>query len=87
MDRVFSAQWFCVGRQEEIPEPGDHLVCEVVGESVLVTRNGVTTTTSTSSHCASWTTPATTDGSLPSDWNRSSQPFAANDARHPIHER
>ena len=38
VDRVFSAQWFCVGRQEEIPEPGDHLVCEVAGESVLVTR-------------------------------------------------
>jgi Rieske 2Fe-2S family protein len=38
VDRVFSAQWFCVGRQEEVPEPGDHLVCEVVGESVLVTR-------------------------------------------------
>ena len=38
VDRVFSAQWFCVGRQEEVPEPGDHLVCEVVGESVVVTR-------------------------------------------------
>ena len=39
VDRVFSAQWFCVGRQEEVPEPGDHLVCEVGGESVLVTRS------------------------------------------------
>jgi Rieske 2Fe-2S family protein len=36
---VFERQWFCVGREEEIPEPGDHLVCDVVGESVIVTRN------------------------------------------------
>ncbi|HEX6146365.1 MAG TPA: aromatic ring-hydroxylating dioxygenase subunit alpha [Acidimicrobiia bacterium] len=39
VDRVFSTQWFCVGRVEEVPEPGDHLVCEVAGESVLVTRD------------------------------------------------
>ena len=38
VDKVFSRQWFCVGREEEIPEPGDHLVCDVVDESVLVTR-------------------------------------------------
>lgn len=37
-DKVFESQWFCVGRTEEIPEPGDHLVCQVVGESVIVTR-------------------------------------------------
>lgn len=37
-DRVFESQWFSVGRGEEIPEPGDHLVCDVVGESVIVTR-------------------------------------------------
>lgn len=35
---VFERQWFAVGRVEEIPEPGDHLVCDVVGESVIVTR-------------------------------------------------
>jgi Rieske 2Fe-2S family protein len=37
-DRVFENQWFAVGRVEEIPDPGDHLVCDVVGESVIVTR-------------------------------------------------
>jgi len=37
-ERVFENQWFCIGRSEEIPEPGDHLVCQVVGESVIVTR-------------------------------------------------
>jgi phenylpropionate dioxygenase-like ring-hydroxylating dioxygenase large terminal subunit len=38
VDRVFGSQWFCIGRAEEIPEPGDHLICQVVGESVIVTR-------------------------------------------------
>jgi Rieske 2Fe-2S family protein len=38
VSQVFERQWFCVGREEEIPEPGDHLVCDVVGESVIVTR-------------------------------------------------
>lgn len=38
VDRVFESQWFAVGRVEEIPEPGDHLVVDVAGESVIVTR-------------------------------------------------
>jgi Rieske 2Fe-2S family protein len=38
VEKVFGQQWFCVGREEELPDPGDHLVCEVVDESVLVTR-------------------------------------------------
>jgi Rieske 2Fe-2S family protein len=37
-ERIFSDQWFCVGRVEEILAPGDHLVCDVLGESILVTR-------------------------------------------------
>jgi len=37
-EKVFEAQWFCVGRDEEIPAPGDHLVCQIVDESVIVTR-------------------------------------------------
>jgi glycine betaine catabolism A len=37
-ERVMWDQWFCVGRLEEIPEPGHHLVCDVAGESVLVVR-------------------------------------------------
>jgi Rieske 2Fe-2S family protein len=35
---VFGRQWFCVGRENEVPGPGDHLVCDVAGESVIVTR-------------------------------------------------
>ncbi|MDP9143940.1 MAG: aromatic ring-hydroxylating dioxygenase subunit alpha [Actinomycetota bacterium] len=38
VEKVFGRQWFCVGREDEIPDPGDHLVCDVVDESVLVTR-------------------------------------------------
>lgn len=38
VSQVFARQWFCVGREGEIPGPGDHLVCDVVGESVIVTR-------------------------------------------------
>jgi Rieske 2Fe-2S family protein len=38
-ERVFFRQWMCVGRVEEVPEPGDHLVCNVAGENVIVTRN------------------------------------------------
>jgi glycine betaine catabolism A len=37
-ERVMWDQWFCVGRLEEIPEAGHHLVCDVAGESVLVVR-------------------------------------------------
>lgn len=37
-DRVFENQWFAAGRVEEIPEAGDHLVLDVAGESVILTR-------------------------------------------------
>lgn len=35
---IFHGQWFCVGRAEQVPEKGDCLHVEVVGESVLVLR-------------------------------------------------
>ena len=37
-EKVMWNQWFCVGRAEEIPAAGDHLVADVAGESVIVTR-------------------------------------------------
>lgn len=37
-ERIFQNQWFSVGRVEEIPEAGDHLVCDIAGESIIVTR-------------------------------------------------
>ena len=37
-ERIFYADWFCIGREEEIPTPGDFLTADVAEESVLVTR-------------------------------------------------
>ena len=36
--RIFSCQWLCAGREEQISKPGDSLVLEVFGESILVVR-------------------------------------------------
>lgn len=37
-DRIFSAEWLCVGREELVPLPGDYLLAEAAGESLLVVR-------------------------------------------------
>lgn len=37
-DRIMWGQWFCVGRANELPSAGDHLVGDVAGESIIVTR-------------------------------------------------
>lgn len=36
---IFSREWVCAAREEEVPEPGDHLVLTVQGESILLVRN------------------------------------------------
>ena len=36
---IFSKEWLCVARGEEAPNPGDHLVLDVQGESILLIRN------------------------------------------------
>jgi Rieske 2Fe-2S family protein len=38
-ERIWYAGWVCVGRSEEIPAPGDYLVRDLAGESIIVTRN------------------------------------------------
>jgi len=38
-ERVFCAQWFSVGREEEVPNPGDYLLLDVAGESILLVRS------------------------------------------------
>jgi Rieske 2Fe-2S family protein len=38
-ERIFYCEWMCVGREEEIPNPGDYLLLDVVGESLLVVRS------------------------------------------------
>ena len=37
-ERIFFHGWFCVGRQEQLPNPGDFLTREVADESVIVIR-------------------------------------------------
>jgi len=37
-DLIFAQEWFCAGREEELPSPGNSNVLQVAGESVLVVR-------------------------------------------------
>ena len=37
-DAVFASSWMCVGRAEQLPEPGDYLTAEVAGETPIVLR-------------------------------------------------
>src|SRR3712207_9246888 len=37
-DRIFHREWFAVGRDEALREPGDFLHVDVAGESVIVVR-------------------------------------------------
>jgi Rieske 2Fe-2S family protein len=37
-EKIFSREWFCVGRGDQIAKPGDSLVVDVLGESVLLVR-------------------------------------------------
>jgi glycine betaine catabolism A len=38
-EAVLFADWFCVGREESVPGPGDYLTADVAGESILVVRD------------------------------------------------
>ena len=38
-ERIFCREWIAVCREEELPNPGDYLVLDVLGESVLLVRN------------------------------------------------
>jgi len=35
-EHIFFREWLCAGREEQLPKPGDFLVLDVLGESVLV---------------------------------------------------
>jgi len=37
--RIFTREWCCVGRSEEIAHPGDYMAIRLVGEPIVVTRN------------------------------------------------
>jgi len=38
-EEIFFRQWVCAGREEQVPEPGDYVLVDVVGESVLIVRD------------------------------------------------
>ena len=37
-ERIFCREWFCGGREEELARPGDYLILDVAGESIIVVR-------------------------------------------------
>lgn len=39
-ERFFGGMWVCVGRVEDVATPGDYILREICGESVIVTRDG-----------------------------------------------
>jgi glycine betaine catabolism A len=38
-ERLFANEWLCVGRMDEIAKPGDYIVREIAGESIIVVRD------------------------------------------------
>lgn len=38
-DRILARDWFCAGREEELAAPGDFIVREAAGESILIVRD------------------------------------------------
>jgi Rieske 2Fe-2S family protein len=38
-EKIWWGEWICVGRTEEVPSPGDHVVRDVAGESIFIVRN------------------------------------------------
>ncbi|MGH9366893.1 MAG: aromatic ring-hydroxylating oxygenase subunit alpha [Thermoanaerobaculia bacterium] len=37
-DLIFARRWICLGRADRIPEPGDYVLAELAGESLIVAR-------------------------------------------------
>jgi Rieske 2Fe-2S family protein len=37
-ERLFAREWFCAGREQEVPHAGDFLALDVLGERILVVR-------------------------------------------------
>jgi len=38
-EKVWWGDWVCLGRTEELPNPGDYIVRDLTGESVFIVRN------------------------------------------------
>jgi len=39
VEQIFGKEWMCVGRVDQIPEPGDWLAVDLAGEPLVVTRD------------------------------------------------
>ncbi len=37
--RILGREWFCAGREEDVPAPGDSRILDVAGESILLVRS------------------------------------------------
>ena len=40
VDKIFRQEWMCIGRIDEIPNPGDFKSVDLVGEPLVITRDG-----------------------------------------------
>src|SRR5260221_9123574 len=38
LERIFRREWLCVGREEQVPKPGDYYTVDLIGEPVVVVR-------------------------------------------------
>jgi phenylpropionate dioxygenase-like ring-hydroxylating dioxygenase large terminal subunit len=39
VERIFEKEWLCVGREEQIPKPGDYYCFELMGEPLIIVRD------------------------------------------------
>lgn len=39
LEKFFCGMWVCAGREEQLADPGGYFLCEVAGESIIVTRD------------------------------------------------
>lgn len=39
VEQIFRKEWLCVARVEQVPEPGDWLVVDLIGEPLVITRD------------------------------------------------
>src|SRR5215510_271839 len=37
--RIFSAEWLCVGHQSQLETPGQYLLADVAGENLIIVRD------------------------------------------------
>ena len=50
-NKLFTSQWLCLGRIQQIPKPGDYYATEVMGEPLIVVRTNMQTISVLSNVC------------------------------------